>query len=485
MTTEIINVLLVEDNHSQASLIREHLATNKLLSVTIHWVESLTAAKLFLASHMPDVILLDLTLPDSDGIETVSEIVAIADKTPIVVLTGRADEKLAVAALSNGAQDYLYKNSVDEENIFRSIRYAISRNKSDRNNLLLVSALKNVPYGVLIANAQSHVEWCNPAFEKITGFHYADVRGKTLSKLLKLKPVADKADAGNAWKTHQFDTGWSGEVTGVHQDQHKLELDLTISPLSNRLGVIEHFILSLQDISERKRIERMKKEFVSTVSHELRTPLTSITGALSLVAHDMLGVLPEKIRDVLDIAYKNSKRLTLLIDDLLDMEKLLAGKMQFDMQRHLLLPLVKQAVAENKSYADKYHVEYVIDCAIEHLSVNVDAFRFQQVLNNFLSNAAKFSPPDKKVLIRIESRNNYVRVSVHDVGEGIPEKFKAHIFEKFSQADSSDSRQKGGTGLGLAISKELVERMGGNIGFNSGPERGSCFFAEFKRAESD
>lgn len=483
MTAEKIHVLLVEDNHAQAMIIREHLMVVKTLAVIIDWAESLAAAKTFLATHMPDVILLDLTLPDSDGIETVSAIVAVAEKTPIIVLTGLSDEKLAMTALAKGAQDYLIKSSFDEENIFRSIRYAISRNKSERNNLLLVAALKNVPYGVLITNAHSHIEWCNPAFEKIAGYGAADVSGQTLSKLLKLKPTSsgDKAKGGSEWKTHEFDAGWSGEVTGQHQDQHLLELDLTISPLTNRLGFIEHFIVTLQDISERKRVERMKKEFVSTVSHELRTPLTSITGALSLVAHDMLGALPEKIRNVLDIAYKNSKRLTLLIDDLLDMEKLLAGKMQFDLKQHNLLPLVEQAIHENKSYADKYGVEYVLNNPVEDVLVNVDAFRFQQVLNNFLSNAAKFSPPHQKVYIGIEEFTDYVRVSVHDFGEGIPEAFKNHIFEKFSQADSSDSRQKGGTGLGLAISKELVERMGGKIGFKSETGKGTCFFAEFKR----
>jgi PAS domain S-box-containing protein len=410
----------------------------------------------------------------------------MAEKTPIIVLTERADEKLAMAALAKGAQDYLIKSSVDEESIFRSIRYAISRSKSERNNLLLVAALKNVPYGVLITNAHSHIEWCNPAFEKITGFTTADVTGQTLSKLLKLKPLlaGEAAQGVNMWKTHQFDAGWSGEVTGLHQNQDLLELDLTISPLKNRLGFIEHFIVTLQNIGERKRIERMKKEFVSTVSHELRTPLTSITGALSLVAHDMLGALPDKIRSVLDIAYKNSKRLTMLIDDLLDMEKLLAGKMQFDLIHHNLLLLVQQTAKENKSYADKYNVEYVIKNHVNDVVVNVDAFRFQQVLNNFLSNAAKFSPPDQKIYINIENVSDYVRVSVHDFGEGVPEKFKARIFEKFSQADSSDSRKKGGTGLGLAISKELVERMGGRIGFNSEPGQGTCFFAEFKRVDN-
>ncbi|GGY81954.1 hypothetical protein GCM10011613_28320 [Cellvibrio zantedeschiae] len=486
MMIENIHLLLVEDNHSQAIILREHLLSVKSPAIKIDWVETLAAAKSFLRGHLPDVILLDLTLPDSDGMETLSEVLAVADRTPIIVLTGLSDEKIAMTALTKGAQDYLIKSNVDQENIFRSIRYALSRSKSERNNFLLVSALKNVPYGVLITNAHSHIEWCNPAFEKISGISTAQAIGQVLSKLIKLKPLSsgEKNQNGNMWKTYEFDNGWSGEVTALHKDQHLLELDLTISPLTNRLGHIEHFIVTLQDISERKRVERMKKEFVSTVSHELRTPLTSISGALSLLAHDMLGTLPDKIREVLDIAYKNSKRLTQLIDDLLDMEKLLAGKMHLDIEMQNLLPLVEQTVEENRAYADKYGVEYEIKNQLDVAMVKLDGFRFQQVLNNFLSNAAKFSPRGKNVIISIEDVSGYLRVSVRDYGDGIPEDFKVHIFEKFSQADSSDSRHKGGTGLGLAISKELVERMGGKIGFHSELGKGTCFFAEFKRIEN-
>ena len=236
----------------------------------------------------------------------------------------------------------------------------------------------------------------------------------------------------------------------------------------------------VKDIREQKRMERMKSEFISTVSHELRTPLTSISGSLGLISSNVLGPLPETVKGMLDIAYKNSQRLSLLINDLLDMEKLLAGKMSFDCSDQAVLTLVQQALNENASYADKYSVKFVLKDESAGAFIHVDGFRLQQVLNNFLSNAAKYSPTHTAVDIDLTIKGEWLRISVCDHGSGIADEFKTRIFQKFSQADSSDSRQKGGTGLGLAITKELVERMGGRIGFDTKLGEGTCFFAEFK-----
>ena len=144
------------------------------------------------------------------------------------------------------------------------------------------------------------------------------------------------------------------------------------------------------DITERKRMDKVKSEFVSTVSHELRTPLTSIAGALGLVVSGSVGELPERVKQLLDIAYKNSQRLKLLINDLLDMEKLLASKLQFTCETQPLMPLVEQAVEENKNYAEQYKVRYVIKNIKKNVRINVEQMRFLQFMHHFLSNAAKF-----------------------------------------------------------------------------------------------
>ena len=233
------------------------------------------------------------------------------------------------------------------------------------------------------------------------------------------------------------------------------------------------------DITERKRLDKIKTEFVSTVSHELRTPLTAITGALGVALSGVLSDLPEKIKQLLDIAYKNSQRLTLLINDLLDMDKLLEGKLEFHCEPQSLKPLIERALTENKAYADQMQVRFVIVPIDINPKVNIEDVRFLQAMANFLSNAAKFSKPDSNVFISLNTINGYARVSVTDMGVGLSEESKLHIFEKFYQADSSDSRKKGGTGLGLAITKEIVERMNGRVGFTSVIGEGSTFYAEF------
>lgn len=231
-----------------------------------------------------------------------------------------------------------------------------------------------------------------------------------------------------------------------------------------------------RDISEQKRIEQLKNQFVSTVSHELRTPLTSISGALGLIAGGAVGSIPPQASELIAVAYKNSQRLGHLINDLLDMDKIAAGKMRFDMILQELLPIIEQAIESNQAYARQFNVEFCLLKPVEDILVRVDAQRLVQVLSNLLSNAVKFSPGGGQVDIAVINQAHQVRIEVRDQGPGVPQDFQERLFTKFSQADSSDTRSKGGTGLGLAISRELVERMGGRIGLVSVPGKGATFY---------
>lgn len=229
---------------------------------------------------------------------------------------------------------------------------------------------------------------------------------------------------------------------------------------------------------EAERASRVKSEFISTVSHELRTPLTAISGALGLIGGGAVGLLSPQALEMVGIAKKNSQRLSYLINDLLDMEGLMAGKLHFDMRALELMPLLEQSLVENQAYADQHKVRYAITHRVDGAWVWGDAQRLLQVLANLLSNAAKFSPEGAMVEVAVRRCDEMVRVEVRDHGPGIPASFQDRIFQKFSQADASDTRQKGGTGLGLAISRGLMERMGGSIGFESQEGQGACFFFE-------
>jgi PAS domain S-box-containing protein len=239
-------------------------------------------------------------------------------------------------------------------------------------------------------------------------------------------------------------------------------------------SVLWHGFIS--DITERKRIERLKDEFVSTVSHELRTPLTAISGAIGLLHGKVFGELPHQAAQITELAQANVKKLQLLINDLLDMDKLIAGKMQFDMQPQPLLPVIELSLRDNHSYGQQYQVHYQLQVDAADIWVNIDSMRLQQVMANLLSNAAKFSPPGSCVNIVIQQQDSQALVRVLDLGDGISDEFKPNIFSKFSQADSSDSKSKSGTGLGLAISKQLITRMQGKIGFHSTPGQGTEFY---------
>lgn len=236
------------------------------------------------------------------------------------------------------------------------------------------------------------------------------------------------------------------------------------------------------DLTEHKRIEQMKDEFVSTVSHELRTPLTSISGALGLITGGVMGTIPAAMQQMLEIAHRNSLRLGHLINDLLDMEKIAAGKMAFDMREHSLRRLLEEALSSNQALA----VHLGVNCTLRtppEAHVWVDALRLQQVLSNFISNAIKYTPEGGEVTLHCELVGDHVRINVSDQGPGIPLDFQSRVFEKFAQADASDSRQKGGSGLGLAISKEFIERMGGRVGFESRAGQGTTFWCELPLLE--
>lgn len=266
------------------------------------------------------------------------------------------------------------------------------------------------------------------------------------------------------------------EWTYVRKDGVHLTVLLAVSALYDADGQSSGFVGIARDITELKRIEQMKNEFVATVSHELRTPLTSIKGSLALVLNGATGKLPNATEKMLQIAHKNSERLTHLVNDLLDMEKLIAGKIHFELRKQLLRPLLEQALVVNSIYAEQYRVDYELNWKLPQLMVNVDEHRLAQVLANYLSNAAKFSMPGDTVVISAEQIENRVCVRVTDTGIGIPPEFHAQIFQKFFQVDSSDARQKSGTGLGLAICKGLIEKMNGSVGFESELGRGSSFY---------
>ncbi len=345
----------------------------------------------------------------------------------------------------------------------------------DRTSRQRQAIADSVPVLIGLLDAQGRYCFCNSKFRDWLGLEPGDLLGKTPAEALpaELRDImVGNLDKTNTGEEAQFDLPLpSGKTLAVHYLPHWHG--------DEQQGV---FVLAV-DVSARKQIEELKNAFVSSVSHELRTPLTSITGALGLLRHGQPGDLSEPQKNLLDIAHKNSQRLMFLINDLLDMEKLLAGKMHFDLQPLSLSALLEKSLYENTTYAEAFRVRFSLRLPADDQQVVVDEQRFLQVMANLLSNAVKFSPADAVVEVAVVVLDDsHVRISVQDHGPGIEPEFQARLFEKFSQADASAARQRGGTGLGLAISRELVEKMGGNIGVDSVPGAGSCFFVDLPLA---
>lgn len=243
-------------------------------------------------------------------------------------------------------------------------------------------------------------------------------------------------------------------------------------------GHVVGFYVLAHDITEFKRLDQMKSEFVSTVSHELRTPLTSIRGSLGLISGGVAGQLPEAAKSLVTIAHKNCERLIRLINDILDIEKLESGLMRMELQPVQLHVVLSHALSANESYGAARGVKLSLHCCTDPVRVQADPDRLTQVVTNLLSNAVKFSPDGETVEVHVIRSSDRIRVEVRDRGPGIPDEFRNRIFQKFSQADSSSAREKTGTGLGLNISRAIVERLGGSIGFDSQTGIGSTFFFE-------
>ncbi|WP_152428289.1 ATP-binding protein [Methyloferula stellata] len=339
----------------------------------------------------------------------------------------------------------------------------------DEFRLAAEACWKAAPDAMVALNANGEILLVNVQAEKRFGYCRDELLGKHIAKLI---PEGFSEMLGEDALAEQ--TGIGIELQGRRKDGSEFPVEIMLGPIE---GADERLVTAtIRDISARKRAERLKDEFVTTVSHELRTPMTSISGALSLLAGQWGSILPESAARLLAIAHKNSQRLVRLINDILDIEKLEAGRVVFNLDRVDAVALLKQTMEADRVYAENFGVRLRLETVAADAGVRADADRLAQVFTNLLCNAIKFSPPDEEVLVTVVQKGSMVRISVHDHGCGIPADFKPHIFEKFAQADGTSSKEKSGTGLGLSIVKQIVERLGGEVGFEDAPGGGTIFY---------
>lgn len=342
------------------------------------------------------------------------------------------------------------------------------------------------PIGMVLMDNSGHFLGVNDAFCRLSGYSEDQLLSTVRMPDLMAKDERKKlySEIGNLM---------NGDDNHVYIAEHRI----VTGNGSERWGLFhitwaydknkdEHYFISqIIDITDQKKIEQIKNEFVSTVSHELRTPLTSIKGALGLVLATGTDQLEDAKKRLIDIALSNTERLTTIVNDILDLEKISSGEVDFVFQDLDMSALIDEAVRENSPFASTHKNTLRFEHPNLPLNVTADFNRTKQVMANLISNACKYSDPETEVLVKAEQLEGKVIVYIQNRGPGIPDNFKPLMFQAFSQADSSDTRAKGGTGLGLNITKQIVSRHQGEIGFESAPDGITVFWFTYPSTGED
>ncbi|MDE3027898.1 MAG: PAS domain S-box protein, partial [Paracoccaceae bacterium] len=414
------------------------------------------------------------------------QMIADADKACIEGRTERATTEYRVKS-SDGSWRWMRSNAVAVERDASGvalrlvgIQTDITERVKDKEDLRASeaqfrSAIEDAPVGMAIIDMNGRFLQVNQSLAYFAGVSQSQLM--TASFLRMTHPD----DRGAVMK--EVGRLIAGEAKSFHKETRYIDSNgtviwglLSVAIVRDSRDGPRSFLVQVQDLTEMRKADLVKRQFVSTISHELRTPLTSINGSVSLVLNAMRGEVSEKARRLLSIAQTNCDRLILLVNDILDIEKNAAGELHFYPEPANVTKLVQDAVTANAPFGVKYDVTYDVCAPEDTMGVCVDVNRFQQVMTNLLSNAAKFSNRGSQVKIAVGRVAAGVSISVTNQGTGITPDFRAKAFAPFSQQDSSETRANGGTGLGLHICRLIVERMGGTIGFDSVPNQSTTFW---------
>ncbi|HEX4946919.1 MAG TPA: response regulator [Blastocatellia bacterium] len=502
-------VLLIDDT------LEDRVACRRFLAKDARWhyeyVEAENARQaLALVQATPfDCVLLDYALPDADGLALLPHLVGAPDNAnvpavPVVMMTGTGDPTIAVEAMKRGALDYLVKGRFTAEDLQLAVNNAVEKAALLREHRQFVAALQasEARYDALM-QASNTVFWrASPQGEWIFGARlWNEFTGQTNEEmtgwgwLAALHPDDREATRLRWQQAQATQTQFQTEFRVRMQDGTYRWFSVGGIPIRNDDGSVREWVGANNDIHERKQAElereellarestaraeaenanRAKDEWLALVSHELRTPLNAMLGYARLLSAHPHDSLP-KLVEIINIIKRNGERQNELINDLLDMARLMSGKLHLDIALVDLHTLIDEALATLRPAATARQITLETDLGAVDYLVG-DASRLQQVINNLLTNAVKFTPVGGRVTLVLRQTADAVQLSVRDTGEGIAPDFLPYLFDRFSQRDTSRSRRHGGLGLGLALVKHLVELHGGSIKAESaGLGRGATF----------
>ena len=363
------------------------------------------------------------------------------------------------------------------------IRDMTERKQTDLKLRLAAGVFEFASEGIVVTDAEGVIQSVNPAYETITQYSTAELIGEN-PKILK-SDRQDREFYEDMWSSIAGSGHWQGEIWNRRKDGEIFPQWMTINAIRDSRGRITNYVGVAWDITELKASQRMKEEFIATISHELRTPLTSVLVSLGMLGSNMTEQLPEQAKKLIALAHSNSRRLVRLISDILDIEKIEAGKMTFDFEPLELTALVRRVIGDSNALAEQAQVVVTCETRVHDALVDGDADRLMQALTNLLSNAIKFSNPGGRVEVSVDEHGPMFRVEVTDHGAGIPGEFQSQVFKKFTQAGRADKGWKAGTGLGLNITRLIVQQHHGRIDFQSTPGVRTTFCIELPVAGTD
>ncbi len=511
MNIQATKILIVDDDVFVREMLSSILEASGYTIVTAE--NGLEALGKCISDPTIDLIVSDVNMPEMDGIRLIKEVRKQGLEVPIIMVTGVSDISVAVDALSSGAIDYVLKDEGIEETINITVKRALAKHQLKLQNLQLIADLaaktteqedtlsyltaiiNNMPDGLLVTNAQTRITLANPALGRMYGVKETDLLGKNCQDAFNgnLAPLFEMVCS-------QLDHPVSVQVE-LEGGRTGSAVAAAIRKKQASSGKSDEFIGNLvivRDVTSEKEVERMKDDFLSTVSHELRTPLTSVLGFTKVIRKKLEEVvfpqLPpgdaktdrtvQQITDNIGIIVSEGERLTALINDVLDLSKMEAGKIEWKQEPVPIPEILEQAIAATTSLFENKGIAIIKDIASGLPTVSCDRDRIVQVVINLLSNALKFTDYGSvTVTARISAGNDSIaekeygsiKVSIVDTGIGIADKDRDNVFEKFKQVGDTLTDRPKGTGLGLPICMQIVEHHGGRIWVESTLGKGSVF----------
>jgi PAS domain S-box-containing protein len=473
------HVLLVEDSIPDARMIRRVFAARPDAPWTVAHVDRLQSALAYLADHEVALILLDLSLPDSMGFNTIEVILQQAPQVPIVVLTGLDDEAFAVRAVQEGAQDYLVKSQLAPATLFRTMQYAIERHRL-REDLRASEEryrdlFENASDALLSFTSDGIVTAVNHGLEKMLGWSRDEVVGHSLDRLLAPSDHDVVKDRAARMLRGERPPAFPHmiEVEALAAGGSPVPVEIRDSVLYDAHGKPAGVMAMARDISARKELERKRTEFIAMLSHDIKNPLAVLIGYADYLQHEADAGGHVKSVEVLPWIKSSALTILALVNNYLDLSRIEDRQMILAHEAVPLVDVLRRIGLQYSGEAQHRKIQLDLDLPETLPVVNGDPLALDRVFSNLVYNALKFTPGGGKVTVSARVENDAVRVAVSDTGPGIAAAEIPTLFDKYQRA--TGPRRKGGMGLGLFIVKTLVERQHGRVEVDSVVGQGTQF----------